>query len=71
MKKVYLKPTTDIVVLNLGEPVAWGELADASNNGNHNDGKENETPWDYIEEDNLDSKFNWSVWDDDEDEEDN
>ena len=38
------------------------------------EGKENKTPNDYIddEEDNhLDSKFNWSVWDDDEDEEDN
>jgi hypothetical protein len=70
MKKVYERPTTDIVVLNLGEPVAWGEGANASNTGQYTDGKENDTSWDYIEEeDELDSKFAWSVWGDDEDEE--
>lgn len=71
MKKVYQKPTTDIVVLNLGEQIAWGELENGSNTYGHTTGKEGETSWDYIdEEDELDSKFSWSVWGDDEEEED-
>ena len=71
MKKVYQRPTTDIVVLNLGERIAWGELANPSNPYDHNEGKDGETSWDYVdEEDELDSKFSWSVWGDDEEEED-
>lgn len=71
MKKVYQKPTTDIVVLNLGEQIAWGDMGNGSNTFDHNTGKEGETSWDYIdEEDELDSKFSWSVWGDDEEEED-
>ena len=68
MKKAYLKPTTESVVLNPGESVAWG--GNNASQGNYTDGKENDTSWDYIEEeDELDSKFAWSVWGDDEDEE--
>ena len=40
MKKVYKRPITEIVVLNLGEPVAWGEGANASNTGTHTEAKE-------------------------------
>ncbi len=67
MKKTYQKPelwVSENVLLNLMS-ASIGQWAE---------GKETETPWDDIddEEDNhLDSKFNWSVWDDDEDEEDN
>ena len=72
MKKVYQKPTTDIVVLNLSEQIAkWGDGANPSNPHDSTEGKEGETSWDYIdEEDELDSKFSWSVWGDDEEEED-
>ena len=70
MKKIYMKPATEIIVLNLGEPVAWGDLADASNSGNHNDGKEADTPWDYVDDEEQDSKFSWSVWGDEDEEED-
>ena len=48
MKKVYMKPATDIVVLNLGEQIAWGERA-GSNDGDYTEAKEN--PFDEVEED--------------------
>ncbi|GEM_PF-3310651 len=71
MKKAYLKPTTESVVLNLSEAITkWGDGANPSNTGTYTEGKENDTSWDYVEEeDELDSKFAWSVWGDDEDEE--
>ncbi len=75
MKKVYLKPTTDIVVLNLSEKITWGdpELVTASNDGAYTEGKENTgtNPTIDDEEDHLNAKFTWSVWGDDEEEEDN
>jgi hypothetical protein len=40
MKKVYKRPTAEIVVLNLGEQIAWGEGANASNTGTHTEAKE-------------------------------
>ncbi len=40
MKKVYLKPTAENVVLKLEEPVAWGELASGSNTGAYTEAKE-------------------------------
>lgn len=65
MKIVYQKPETWVT-----ENVRL-DLLGASQQTPWVDGKENETPWDYIdEEDELDSKFSWSVWGDDEDEED-
>ncbi len=64
MKKTYQKPelwVSENVLLNLMS-ATFGQWAE---------GKETETPWDYIEEEEeLDSKFSWSVWGDDEDEED-
>ena len=73
MKKVYLKPTTDIVVLNLGERITFGEGATGSNNGAYTEGTENTgtNPTIDDEEDHRNAKFNWSVWGDDEEEEDN
>ncbi len=75
MKKVYLKPTTDIVVLNMNTLMddVWGELATLSNDGDHADGKGNPdvNPTIDDEEDHLNAKFTWSVWGDDEEEEDN
>lgn len=66
MKKTYQKPelwVSENVLLNLMS-ASFGQWAD---------GKENKTPNDYIddEEDHLNAKFNWSVWGDDEEEEDN
>lgn len=74
MKKVYLKPTTDIVVLNMNTLMDdWGQFATNSNDSDHADGKENTgtNPTIDDEEDHLNAKFNWSVWGDDEEEEDN
>lgn len=65
MKKKYIVPQLERIALyNERLMVGASDL-------DHADGKETETPWDYIEEeDELDSKFSWSVWGDDEDEED-
>ena len=43
MKKEYQNPTTDIVVLNLGEQITaddWGAGANPSNTGTHTEAKE-------------------------------
>lgn len=71
MKKVYMKPATDIVVLNLGEQIAWGEGANASNTGTYTEGKEQ----DLVEDDDFFSEREYvsykkvsikNLWDDDE-----
>ena len=53
--------------------VTFGEGATGSNNGAYTEGKENTgtNPTIDDEEDHLNAKFNWSVWGDDEEEEDN
>ncbi len=48
MKKVYMKPATEIVVLNISEQITFGEDANPSNTYTHNDAKEN--PFDEVEE---------------------
>ena len=61
MKKVYKRPIAEIVVLNLGEPVAWGELANPSNTGQFTEAKdqsfEEEEKTDYIK--NIKFKDIW------------
>ena len=49
MKKVYMKPATEIVVLNISEQITFGEDANKSDPFNYNDAKEN--PYDEVEED--------------------
>ena len=49
MKKVYMKPATEIVVLNISEQITFGEDNNKSNPFTHNDAKEN--PYDEVEED--------------------
>ena len=49
MKKVYMKPATEVVVLNISEQITFGEDANKSNPFTHNDAKEN--PFDEVEED--------------------
>lgn len=65
MKKVYKRPTAEIVVLNLGEQIAWGEGANASNTGTHTEAKESsfeeEEKTDYL----SDIQFK-DVWEDEE-----
>ncbi len=71
MKKVYMKPATDIVVLNLGEQIAWGERENASNTGTYTEGKEQDLVEDddsfsgneYVSYEKLSIK---NLWDDDE-----
>lgn len=66
MKKVYLKPTSEIVVLNLGEPVAWGELANPSNTGTHTEAKESSFEEEEKSNPIKDIQFK-DIWADDED----
>ena len=66
MKKVYKRPIAEIVVLNLGEPVAWGELANPSNTGQFTEAKEQS----FDEEDKKGPDYLGSikfrnVWDED------
>ncbi len=72
MKKLYVKPSTEKVVLNVGEQLAYGDLADPSNPYNYNEGKENVIIFEeFIEEepDNSDFwsndpwKIQYSLWD--------
>ena len=64
MKKGYQRPetwVTDNVFLNImgaSQQTPWVE------------GKEADTPWDYIDDEEQDSKFSWSVWGDEDEEED-
>ena len=67
MKKIYKRPTTDLVVLNLGEPIAWGEGAKLSNDGKFTEGKGNDTVWEETDEENeagIPTLRN-SAWDED------
>ncbi len=65
MKKTYQKPEMWAIAASPSQHLLDSSVSPWV------EGKETETPWDYIEEeDELDSKFSWSVWGDDEDEED-
>ena len=67
MKKIYKRPTTDLVVLNLGEPIAWGEGANQSNTGIYTEGKGNDTVWEETDEETeaVIPKLRNSAWDED------
>lgn len=63
MKREYIKPYIENVVVKCNEKLMWGELADASNGFDHGDAKgfigqddDEEAP---IKGDNL-----WDGWDD-------
>lgn len=68
MKKVYFKPTSEIVVLNLGEPVAWGELANASNTGDYTEAKEGSFEEEDTALDRIKSIEFPDLWEEDEEE---
>ena len=75
MKKLYVQPSTENVVLNLGELLKWGDLADPSNPYDHNEGKQNTIIFveeDFVEEEDTTSfwnsdpwKIKYSLWDED------
>ena len=68
MKKTYKRPTTDYVVLNLGEAIAWkAGGANLSNTGIYTEGKGNDTVWEETDEENeagIPTLRN-SAWDED------
>lgn len=67
MKKIYKRPTTDYVVLNLGEAIAWGDLANPSNYGHYNEGKDTDTVWEETDEETeaVIPTLRNSAWDED------
>lgn len=67
MKKIYKRPTTDFVVLNLGEPIAWGELARPSNKNDFTEGKGNDTVWEETDDETeaVIPTLRNSAWDED------
>ena len=67
MKKIYKRPTTDFVVLNLGEPIAWGEDANQSNDGKYTEGKDTDTVWEETDEETeaVIPTLRNSAWDED------
>ena len=72
MKKLYIQPMTETVVLNLGERLNWGEGA-GSNPYNTGDAKQNIIIFDdFVEEEEPDTtdfwnsnpwKTQYSLWD--------
>ena len=64
MKKGYQRPETWVT-----EVVPFTHLLDASVTP-WGEGKEADTPWDYVDDEEQDSKFSWSVWGDEDEEED-
>jgi len=72
MKKLYVKPSTEKVVLNVGEQLAYGDLADPSNPYNYNEGKQNVIIFEEFMEEEPDTtdfwnndpwKIQYSLWD--------
>lgn len=62
MKKVYIKPITHEVVLNIQEKLMWGELANPSNDINHPGAK----PFNFFK-DEMTPVEEESFWEEDED----
>jgi hypothetical protein len=60
MKKLYIQPVTERVVLNLGEHVTWGTLGNFSNPYNYNEGKQNTII--FVEEDFEEEPDTTSFW---------
>ena len=67
MKKIYKRPTTDLVVLNLGEQIAFGEDANPSNPGIYTEGKDTDTVWEETDEETeaVIPTLRNSAWDED------
>lgn len=73
MKKNYYQPVTEVVVLNLGERLNWGEEQNPSNPYHTGDAKENIIIFEEIvEEEDTTSiwnsdpwKIQYSLWDED------
>jgi hypothetical protein len=66
MKKNYYQPITEIVVLNLGERLTWGDDAKPSQPWNTGDAKENIIIFEEIveeEEPDTTSIWNSNPWD--------
>ena len=63
MKLVYIKPTTENVVVKCNEKLMWGELADQSNNYHHNDAKGVNFEGDDEDEPAQGTNL-WDGWDD-------
>lgn len=69
MKKEYQNPTTEIVVLNLGEQITadeWGAGANPSNTGTHTEAKESSFEEEEKSNPIKDIQFK-DIWADDED----
>ena len=74
MKKLYVQPNTDRVVLNVGELLDdnWGQFGNASNTGTHTGAKENALIFEEFIEEEPDTtdfwnndpwKIQYSLWD--------
>lgn len=72
MKKLYVQPSTENVVLNIREQLTYGELADPSNPYDHNEGKQNVIIFEEFMEEEPDTtdfwnndpwKIQYSLWD--------
>ena len=73
MKKMYIQPLTENVVLNISERITYGELTDPSNDGIYTEGKQNIIIFDdFVEEEEPDTtdfwnsnpwKTQYSLWD--------
>ena len=71
MKKLYVQPSTENVVLNLGTLLDWGEEAGNSNPFHTGDAKQNIIIFeDFVEEEDTTSiwddpwKIKYSLWED-------
>ena len=62
MKKLYVQPSTENVVLNLGTLLDWGEEAGNSNPFHTGDAKQNTII--FVEEDFVEEEDTTSIWDD-------
>lgn len=60
MKKLYVKPSTEKVVLNVGEQLAWGAGANASNTGIYTEGKQNVIIFEEFMDEEPDTTDFWS-----------
>lgn len=67
MKKIYFKPTTYTVVLNVSDKdLMYGDLANKSNPGQFGQGKEQDLLFDLDDDEELE----WDLWEDTGDEDD-
>lgn len=60
MKKLYVQPNTENVVLNIGDHLAFGEGANASNTGIYTEAKQNVIIFEEFMEEEPDTTDFWS-----------